>query len=147
MEPRGRFLSLSFSNGTGSRTYKLYLPSDCHSQPYPLIVMLHACKPRRKSTGGKTTWPGRKEVFRRYAEDGSIAEDVVGLEAGAVPGEALLRPAMRAGRRVARSSGSAGRSIVRRGAAGTASAGLTALGAPARSPSESAKVSEGSPTA
>ena len=61
----------------------------------------YAGKPRRKSSEGKATWPGRKEVFRRYAEDGSMAEDVVGLEAEAVLGETLLRPAMRAGRRVA----------------------------------------------
>jgi poly(hydroxyalkanoate) depolymerase family esterase len=42
-ESRGQFLSLSFSNTAGSRTYKLYIPSDYHGQPCPLIVMLHAC--------------------------------------------------------------------------------------------------------
>ncbi len=42
-KPHGQFLSLSFSNAAGTRTYKLYIPSDYHGQPCPLIVMLHAC--------------------------------------------------------------------------------------------------------
>ena len=42
-KPRGEFPSLSFSNAAGIRTYKLYIPSDYHGQPCPLIVMLHAC--------------------------------------------------------------------------------------------------------
>lgn len=39
----GRYISGSFSNDTGSRPYKLYIPS-CHGDgPSPLIVMLHGC--------------------------------------------------------------------------------------------------------
>jgi poly(hydroxyalkanoate) depolymerase family esterase len=38
-----QFLSKSFSNQAGSRTYKLYVPSQYRGQPLPLVVMLHGC--------------------------------------------------------------------------------------------------------
>jgi poly(hydroxyalkanoate) depolymerase family esterase len=38
----GRFIAGSFSNEAGTRAYKLYIPSR-HSEPRPLIVMLHGC--------------------------------------------------------------------------------------------------------
>ena len=61
----------------------------------------YAGRPRRKRSEGKATWPGRKQVYRRYHQDGTIAGDVVALLDETVQGEALLRPAMRNGRRVA----------------------------------------------
>jgi nicotinate phosphoribosyltransferase len=57
--------------------------------------------PRRKRSAGKATWPGRKQVWRRYDAEGRIVGDVLSLETDAHPGEALIRPAMRAGRRLA----------------------------------------------
>ena len=39
----GRYLSGSFSNAIGSRSYKLYIPSRDRDGPSPLIVMLHGC--------------------------------------------------------------------------------------------------------
>ena len=60
----------------------------------------YAGRARRKRSEGKATWPGRKQVYRRYAADGSIAGDTVALRDEPMAGEALLRPAMRAGRRV-----------------------------------------------
>lgn len=39
----GHYLSGSFSNASGSRSYKLYVPSRQGDQPRPLIVMLHGC--------------------------------------------------------------------------------------------------------
>ena len=60
----------------------------------------YAGRPRRKRSEGKATWPGRKQVYRRYHADGTIAGDVVALLDETVDGEPLLRPAMRHGRRV-----------------------------------------------
>ena len=39
----GHYLSGSYSNASGSRSYKLYVPSRQGDQPRPLIVMLHGC--------------------------------------------------------------------------------------------------------
>jgi poly(hydroxyalkanoate) depolymerase family esterase len=39
----GQFLDLTFTNPSGKRPYKLYIPSGYHNQPVPLIVMLHGC--------------------------------------------------------------------------------------------------------
>ena len=60
----------------------------------------YAGRPRRKRSEGKATWPGRKQVYRRYHTDGTVAGDVVALIGEKVDGAALLRPAMRGGRRV-----------------------------------------------
>jgi nicotinate phosphoribosyltransferase len=35
---------------------------------------------RRKRSTGKATWPGRKQVWRRFDEDGRFAGDILGLE-------------------------------------------------------------------
>ena len=60
----------------------------------------YAGRPRSKRSEGKATWPGRKQVFRRYA-DGLVSGDVLALEEEDPGGEPLLRPVMRAGKRVA----------------------------------------------
>ena len=56
---------------------------------------------RRKRSVGKATWPGRKQVWRRYGPDGAMAGDVVSLEDDPQAGEPLLHLVMREGRRVA----------------------------------------------
>jgi nicotinate phosphoribosyltransferase len=61
----------------------------------------YAGRARRKRSEGKATWPGRKQVFRRLDADGRMAGDVVTLETDLQPGEPLLIPVMRGGRRVA----------------------------------------------
>ena len=55
---------------------------------------------RRKHSAGKSTWPGRKQVWRRYGPDGRMAGDILSLEDDAQPGEPLLQPVMRGGRRI-----------------------------------------------
>ena len=60
----------------------------------------YASRARRKCSEGKATWPGRKQVYRRYGRDGTIADDIVALSDESVEGEALLRPVMRNGRRI-----------------------------------------------
>jgi nicotinate phosphoribosyltransferase len=57
-------------------------------------------RPRRKRSEGKATWPGRKQVWRRYDADGRLAGDTLALETDGVSGTPLLEPVLRAGRRV-----------------------------------------------
>lgn len=63
----------------------------------------YAGRARRKRSPEKATWPGRKQVYRNYHADGSMSHDVLTLEEDAQEGEPLLRPVMRAGRRLERS--------------------------------------------
>jgi nicotinate phosphoribosyltransferase len=60
----------------------------------------YAGVPRRKHSSHKATWPGRKQVWRRYGADGRMGGDIVGLESDSHPGEPLLRLVMQGGRRV-----------------------------------------------
>ena len=39
----GQFLTKSFTNHAGTRSYKLYIPSSYQGQAMPLMVMLHGC--------------------------------------------------------------------------------------------------------
>lgn len=56
--------------------------------------------PRRKRSIGKVTWPGRKQVWRRYGSDGRMAGDILSIESDHHSGEPLIQPVMRAGRRI-----------------------------------------------
>jgi nicotinate phosphoribosyltransferase len=56
---------------------------------------------RRKRSSGKATWPGRKQVWRRYDADGRIALDVLSTEDDVQEGETLIVPVLQAGRLVA----------------------------------------------
>lgn len=60
----------------------------------------YAGRPRRKRSEGKATWPGRKQVFRRHHGCGTLAGDTLTIEADPQPGEPLIAPVMRAGRRL-----------------------------------------------
>ena len=60
----------------------------------------YAGRPRRKRSEGKATWPGRRQVHRRYGPDGRMAGDTVTVIGDEQPGEALLQPVMRGGERV-----------------------------------------------
>ncbi|CBE68080.1 MAG: nicotinate phosphoribosyltransferase [Candidatus Methylomirabilis oxygeniifera] len=55
---------------------------------------------RRKRSEGKATWPGRKQVYRRYDADGRMHSDILTVEDDLQDGEPLIRPVMRAGKRL-----------------------------------------------
>jgi nicotinate phosphoribosyltransferase len=57
-------------------------------------------KPRRKLSEGKVTWPGRKQVWREIKGD-TMFGDIVSVETDTQPGEPLIVPVMKAGKRLA----------------------------------------------
>jgi nicotinate phosphoribosyltransferase len=60
----------------------------------------YAGQPKRKLSEGKATWPGRKQVYRRR-DAGAMVGDTVTTIADVLPGEPLLVPVMRSGKRLA----------------------------------------------
>ena len=75
-----------------------------NDQPYldcAYKLQEYAGRARRKRSEGKATWPGRKQVYRHRDVDSRMVRDVVTLETDAQPGEPLLIPVMRDGRRLA----------------------------------------------
>ena len=58
---------------------------------------------RRKRSAGKATYPGRKQVWRRYGPDGMMAGDILSVETDSQPGEPLIQLVMQSGRRIASS--------------------------------------------
>ncbi|WP_028349712.1 nicotinate phosphoribosyltransferase [Bradyrhizobium murdochi] len=62
----------------------------------------YAGLPRRKRSTGKATWPGRKQVWRRYGPDGRMVSDVLSVQDDHHDGEPLIGSVMRAGRRIDR---------------------------------------------
>jgi nicotinate phosphoribosyltransferase len=60
---------------------------------------------RRKRSEGKATWPGRKQVFRRFDAAGTMTGDTLTLEDDPQDGEALIAPVMANGRRLAPTPG------------------------------------------
>ncbi len=65
----------------------------------------YAGRASRKTTEGKATWPGRKQVYRHDGADGRMAYDVLTLADDPQDGSALLQPVMREGRRLAPAPG------------------------------------------
>lgn len=61
----------------------------------------YAGRRRRKLSEGKVTWPGRKQVYRRYDPAGRAIGDTVTLEEDYQEGCPLLHPAMVGGQRLA----------------------------------------------
>src|SRR6266704_1226424 len=61
----------------------------------------YAGRASRKTSEGKATWPGRKQVYRHDGADGRMAHDVLTLADDPQDGTALIQPVMREGRRLA----------------------------------------------
>ena len=60
----------------------------------------YAGRPKRKRSEGKATWPGRKQVFRRFGAEGRIAGDALTVEGDPQEGFPLIEPVMIAGERL-----------------------------------------------
>ncbi len=60
----------------------------------------YAGLPRRKRSAGKATWPGRKQVWRRYGADGRMSSDILSTHDDEQDGEPLIQLVMQQGRRV-----------------------------------------------
>ena len=58
----------------------------------------YAGLPRRKRSAGKATWPGRKQVWRRFGADGRMAGDTLSLENDDQAGEPLIESVMQSGK-------------------------------------------------
>ena len=86
----------------------------------------YAGLPRRKRSAKKATWPGRKQVWRRYGADGRMAGDVLALEGHDKPGEPLLSAGD------ARTAGGCDRRTARRAFGAAPSASLNACPKPLR---------------
>jgi len=80
--------------------------SDVPAIDFVYKLQEYAGAPRRKNSDKKATWPGRKQVWRRYDADGRMAGDRIALErpassaANSAGAEPLLDCVMRDGQRL-----------------------------------------------
>ena len=86
-------------NGFGIGT-SLTTSSDAPTLDCAYKLQEYADLPRRKRSPGKETMPGRKQVWRRYAADKTMAGDILSLEAERMEGTSLLECVMRHGTRL-----------------------------------------------
>ena len=83
--------------GVGTR---MGVASDAPSLDMAYKLAAYAGRGRLKTSPGKRTLPGRKQIFR--VEEGGVAvRDVLGRHDEALPGRPLLQPVMRGGERLA----------------------------------------------
>lgn len=90
----------SFAVGTAMTT-----SSDAPSLDCAYKLQEYASQPCRKRSEGKATWPGRKQVYRHYTNDGHLDHDIVTTLDDQLPGEPVLHPVMKNGCRPAPSPG------------------------------------------
>jgi nicotinate phosphoribosyltransferase len=57
-------------------------------------------QPKRKLSEGKQTWPGRKQVWRSFDAEGRMSNDILSIDGDKQPGEPLIVPVMRGGKRI-----------------------------------------------
>ena len=82
--------------GVGTR---MNTSNDCPYLECAYKLQEYAGEARRKRSEGKASWPGRKQVFRRFDADGWMAGDTLALENDDLPGVPLLECVMRGGKR------------------------------------------------
>jgi nicotinate phosphoribosyltransferase len=87
-------------NGIGIGT-SLATSSDAPALDCAYKLQEYAGVPRRKRSTGKATWPGRKQVWRRYDAEGHMASDVLSTEDDRQDGEPLIGLVVQHGRLVA----------------------------------------------
>lgn len=87
-------------DGLGIGT-SLTTSADAPSADCVYKIQEYAGVPRRKRSERKATWPGRKQVWRRYDANGRMAGDLLSLEDHEKAGEPLIHPVMKNGTRVA----------------------------------------------
>ncbi len=87
-------------DGIGIGT-SLTTSSDAPSADCVYKMQEYAGLPRRKRSEHKATWPGRKQVWRRYDASGRMAGDILSLEGPDRTREPLVQLVMKDGRRVA----------------------------------------------
>ncbi len=83
--------------GVGTR---LGISADRPSLDCVYKLQEYAGRARRKRAEGKSTWPGRKQVYRCTDAHGRMIEDCLGLETTTHPGTPLLDLVMTAGQRL-----------------------------------------------
>ena len=100
-EPELRKLIGSHSpiDGFGIGT-SLVTSQDCPALDCAYKLQEYAGLPRRKRSAGKATWPGRKQVWRKYRSDGRMAGDVLSIENDTHQGDMLIRQYIKAGKRI-----------------------------------------------
>src|SRR5580698_8382834 len=85
--------------------------SDAPTLDYVYKLQEYAGLPRRKRSANKATWPGRKQVWRRYGADGRMIGDLLAAQAPTQPSparggglgggsEPLIHPVMQNGKRL-----------------------------------------------
>jgi nicotinate phosphoribosyltransferase len=85
-------------DGVGIGT-SLVTSSDAPALDCAYKLQEYAGLPRRKRSTGKATWPGRKQVWRRYDRTGRMMADTLSAERDIQEGEPLIHSVMASGRR------------------------------------------------
>jgi len=85
----------TFAVGTAMTT-----SSDAPSLDCAYKLQEYAGRPCRKRSEGKATWPGRKQVYRQYGQDGRCEYDLVTTVQDTGTGDPLLHPVMTQGHRL-----------------------------------------------